>query len=356
MSLDAINLNSPSFIDKIDETFPKFKEIRENRLVKIVAMQVFKGLACVACGAGLGVLACTPIGVSLFVGLGAGAGAGALVYFAVASVHAAIQSFGFPTNRYLVAPPVSQENWSSDEKHRKFIKVLKEIAKLDCFKDWLTQEGITGQEGADRIWKDFQEGLCQGQAQNLVSLMKKHHELEGENLLNKLKAKKVFERQILEVIRADMPDNQEIIDLVNNIPDAEPLFHKSFSKSDLKHDSSLLFNELKDAKDALQDEFQVLSATIRLQNAKESHTIFVELHPTYRIYDSYNHIYTGLYEGFKSEKHFLKALQKHIKGYKSSIRPTALKYDDIIIRGYIVDQPELREAALAVRAGAQPIL
>lgn len=355
MSLDATSLNPPSFIDNIDKTFPKFKELRENRKVKRVAIPVFKGLACVACGAGLGLLACTPLGVSLVIGVGAGAAAGAFVYMAVASVHAAIQVFGFPSNYYLVAPPVSSDNLASEDKHKKFIKVLTKIAELDCFKEWLTQEGLTGQEGADRIWKEFQGGLCHGQAQALASLMKKHHELEGENLLHKMKAKKVFERQILELIRADMPNNPEVEALVKNIPDATPVFHKSFSKSDLKHDSSLLFDALKDAKDDLKDPFQVMTATIRLQNDEDAHTIFVELHPTYRIYDSYNHVYTGLYEGFKSEKRFLKALQRHIKGYQSAIRPTALKYDDIIIRGYVVDCPKAREATQLAKAGAKPI-
>lgn len=355
MTIDTTNFKSPSFIDKIDKSFPKFKEVRENRKVKIVAIQVFKALACVACGAGLGLLACTPLGVSVGIGIGAGAAAGAFIYLAVAGVHAIIQAYGFPANRYLVAPPVSSENWSSDEKHKKFIKILTKIAELDSFKEWLIQEKITAAQGADRIWKDFQGGLCQGQSQSLVSIMEKHHELEGENLLHKLKAKNVFERQILEIIRADIPNNPEISELVEKIPNSEPLFYKSFSRSDLKNDSSLLLNELKDAKDALVDPFQVLTATIRLQNDKEAHTIFVELHPTYRIYDSGNHVYTGLYEGFKSEKRFLKALQRHIKGYQSAIRPMALKYDDVIIRGYVVDCQQAREKAQLATAGAQPI-
>lgn len=355
MTLDATSLNSPSFLDNIDTTFPKFKELRENRKVKRVATQAFKGLACVACGAGLGLLACTPLGVSLFIGIGTGAAAGAFVYIAIASVHAAIQAFGFPTNHYLSTPPVSIDILASQDKHKKFIKVLTKIAELDCFKKWLIQEGLTGQEGADRIWKEFQGGLCHGQAQALVSIMKKHHELNGENLLHKLKPKKVYKQQILELIRADMPNNPEVEALVKNIPDANPIFHKSFTKSDLKHDSSLLLDALKDAKDALKDPFQVLTATIRLQNDETAHSIFVELHPTYRIYDSYNHVYTGLYKGFKSEKRFLKALQRHIKGYQSAIRPSALKYDDVIIRGYVVDCPKAREATQIAKAGAQPI-
>lgn len=356
MSVDSMNLNSPGFIDKIDESFPKFKELRENRKVQIVAKQVFKALACIACGAGLGLLACTPIGASIAIGMGAGAAAGAFVYLAVASVHAAIQAFGFPSNRYLVAPPVTIENWSSDKKHNKFIKILTEISKLDCFKEWLVSKKITAAEGADRIWKEFQGGLCQGQSQELVSLMKKHHDLTGGQLVHKLKAKKVFKRQIFEIIRADLPNNQEIAALANNIPDSKPLFHKSFSKSDLKHDHSLLLKELKDAKDSLEDPFQVLCATIRLQGDSEAHTIFVELHPTYRIYDTSNHIYTGLYEGFKTEKRFLKSLQRHIEGYHSAIRPTAVKFDDIIVRGYIVDQPKLRDAVNTAKAGGQPTL
>ncbi len=355
-SISRTDLTSPSFIDKVDKAFPKFKALRENRKVKIVAMQIFKALACVACGAGLGALACTPFGVSIFIGIGAGAAAGALVYFAVASVHAAIQAFGFPINYYLVAPPAPKDNWSSDENHQKFIKVLTKIARLDCFQEWLTQENLTAQEGADRLWKDFQGGVCQGQAQTLVSLMQKYHELKGDQLIYKLKPKKVFRQQILELIRADMPNNPEINELAKEIPNATHLFHKSFTKSELKADSSLLFNELSAAKDALDDDYQVLAATIRLQNAEEAHTIFVELHPTYRIYDSSSHIYTGLYEGFKTEKRFLKALQRHIKGYRSGIRPTAVKYDEIVIRGYIVDQPELRDAAMLARAGATPDL
>lgn len=356
MSVDATSFKSSSFIDKIDGTFPKFKELRENHKVKVVAIQVFKGLACMACGAGLGLLACTPLGISVAIGMGAGAAAGAFIFLAVAGVHAAIQAFGFPINHHLVAPPVSEENWSSDEKHKKFIKVLKEFANLDFFKEWLTQKEMTPNEGANYIWKDFQGGLCQGQSQTLIAVMKKHHELEGEKLLGKLKAKEVFKRQILEIIRSDIPNNQEVEELAKTIPNAEHLFHKSFSKAELKNDSLLLFNQLKDKKNDLTDNFQTLNATIRLQNDKDaSHTIFVELHPTYRIYDSSNHIYTGLYEGFKSEKSFLKGLQKHIEGYQSAIRPTALKYNNIIIRGYRVDHPEARDAAKHASAGALPI-
>jgi hypothetical protein len=355
MSLDATSLKSPSFMDSIDRTFPDFKELRENPKIRKVATQVFKGLACVACGAGLGLLACTPLGVSLGVGIGVGAAAGAFVYIAIASVHAAIQAFGFPSNHYLVAPPVSSDNLASEDKHKKFIKVLKKMTDLDCFQKWLDQKGLSPPEGADRLWKDFQGGLCQGQSQALVSLMKKHHELNGADLLGKLKPKKVFKRQILELIRADIPKNTEVEALVKNIPNANPIFQKSFSKAALKDNASLLLDALKDEKDALKDPFQALTATIRLQDDKGAHTIFVELHPTYRIYDSYNHIYTGLYEGFESEECFLKALQLHIQGYQSAIRPTALKYDDIIIRGYGVDCQKEKDKTLSATAGAQPI-
>ena len=356
MSLDATSFKSPGLIDKIDETFPKFKEIRENPKVIAVAKQVFKALACIAVGAGLGLLACTPLGISVGMGMGVGAAVGAIVFVAVAGVHAAIQALGFPINSHLVASPVSKDKWFSDESHKKFIKVLKKVAENPFFKDWLRKRNMTPAEGANYLWKEFQGGLCQGQSQSLITLMKKRHELKGEDLLGKLKEKEVFERQILEIIRADLPDNKEVMDLAKNIPNTERLFRKSFSKSALENDSSLLFNQLKDEKNKLKDSFQCLNATIRLQNKKDpSHTIFVELHPTYRIYDASNHIYTGLYEGFESEEQFLNSLQKHIESYHSTIRMAALKYDEIIIRGYMVDQTEARDAPNLAKAGAMPM-
>ena len=352
MSLSAPRLKSPTFKENIDSTLQTFKALGENPKVKKVAIQVFKGLACVACGAGLGLLACTPLGVSVGIGIGAGAAAGAFVYIAVASVHAAIQAYGFPSNSYLTAPPVSIDRLAPETKHKKFNKIYQHMAEQKVVQDWLKNKNFTLQEGAEHLWKEFQGGLCHGEAQALVSLMQEHYALEGEDLLKKIKSKMVFERQILELIRADIPNHHDIQDLVFNIPNATSAFHESFKRSELENYASLILNNLKDKKNTLKDDYHMLTATIRLQNTESAHTIFVGLHPTYRLYDSYNHIYTGLYEGFESEEAFLNGLQQHIQGYLSPIRPTALKFDDIIIRGYAVDCLKERDESQSVQAGS----
>lgn len=354
MPIKLSHLHPNYILQEIDKKYPKFKAFHENPKVQRVAGHAFKAIACIGFGAALGLVVVTPLGTSLLVGIGVGAGIGVLSYFSVAGVLFILKKYGFPADRFKVSPPLSKDQWFSDKNYKKFKTVYTGLTHLDCLQEWKKTHHIQSDDKAQKkLWKECQKGFCQSEAQNLIALLKEDPDLSGQGLLNKIEAEDLFHRQILEIIRADLVDNQEIEDLCLQIPNAKEILHKSFSKDELKNDPLLLNslkNELKRSK-----KYQAIAATIRLQNDNESHTIFVQLYPKFRFYDPYNPVFTGFHEGFKSKGQCLRMLQRHIQGYQTKTRPTALKFDDIIIRGYRIDCPDLKKKQQTAQAGGIPL-
>lgn len=360
-SIDFISSNC------IQDFFEPVITFCQNSKVQRIALIIFKTIGFSACGAGLGALSVAVLGcdIALLAGLsmssmfllgaGIGAGIGLFIYFATASVYTVIETYGFPTHRYRICPPLQSEKWHSDTNRVKFRKVFQDIISLDVYQTWKLHHGnLSDQKAEEKLWKLCVGGTCQGQAQSLLILLKDHLSLEGTVLLSKVKPKMVFYRQMLEYMRADLSEDPAASSLAFTIPDADPFYQKSFSKQELASDARLFRNTFTDPMHS-EDPHESIAMTIRLQNDKGSHTIFAQIHPVFRIYDPYNNVYNGLHEGFKSKQHFLKYLQKHIKGYQSSTRPCALRYNDVIIRAYRIDCPAARQLAMAADAGANPL-
>lgn len=335
----------PNYIlQQIDNKYPKFKAFHENPKVQRVASQAFKALASIAFGALLGTIVISPLGPGLLIGIGVGAGMGAFSYFAVAGVLFVLKKHGFPAHRFKVSPPLSKDRWFSDKNYKKFQTVYADLKHLDSLDVWKQKLNINSDTKAQKkLWKECQKGFCHSEAQNLISLLKDDPEITGQGLLNKIEAEDLFFRQILEIIGADN----------SVLPNTEEILNQSFSKAELKKDPLLINNLRKILKE--NDPHQAVAATIRLQNDRESHMIFVQVYPVFRFYDPYNPVFTGFHEGFKSKGQCLRMLQRHIQGYQSKTRPTALKFDEIIIKGYRVDCPDLKKKQQIVQAGGIPL-
>lgn len=348
--------SSPDCFDTISETFAPVKKFFENPKVKKVAIEILKGLACIAFGVAMGALSFTPLGAGMLaIGIGVGAGFGAFSYIGITTVQYIIKKYGFPSNRYCVAPPTSIEEWLSDDNYKKFEKVFtKKIAVLGVlYETWKTAQNIDTKDAAKAyFWKEFQKGLCQSVAQTLIPLLKEHSALDGKELLREMKSKDIFHRQMLEIMRRDLTD-PAIDTLTFEIPGTKPLPHLELKKNDLEHDPRLLINSLKTYLNQ-KNPYQALAMTIRLQReAPPAHTIYAELHPNWRFYDPSSILYSGMHEGFKSQDKFLISLQKHLLGFNSAARP-GISFDEIIIRCYLVDRPEVQKQAETAKAGTAP--
>jgi hypothetical protein len=312
----------------------------DNPEIKRVALAIFKALGCIGFTMVMGATSFAVLGSGMWaIGLGVGAAIGTFAYLTVLGVHHVIEKYGFPSHRYRVSPPLSNEILTSEKKRTKFHTMFElKVKTLACYEEWkVHHEFETDKKAEKRLLKECQKGTCQGQTQTLISLLKDHTDLKDGQILNKVKSMDVCYRQILEYIRVDIGS-----DLVFDIPGAAPDLHKSFSKEELEQDKMLLATELKEAL-VPNNAREAVAMTIRLQNdTHDSHTIFAQVHPTFRIYDNSSEIYAGLHEGFKpgNQEHFFKTLQKHILSYHSATRPGALRFDDVIIRAYRIDRPE----------------
>lgn len=184
----------------------------------------------------------------------------------------------------------------------------------------------------------------------MVNLMHKHAETEkGMTLLNRVKPKDLFYWQTLEQMRADLVGNEAVEKLARRVPDAVALELKSFTREQLKSDPVLLRNSLNNFLKP-KKAHKAVAGYIRLEGKDDKnpcHEIFVQFHPKFRFYDSYNSVLTGWYEGFESRGHLLRALQAHLEGYHSKTRPTALKWERVFVQAYLVDYSH----TAAIRAG-----
>lgn len=356
MAFKLSRLSPKSILHQIDKKYPRFKAFREDPKVQKIASQVFKAALCIGCGAGLGFVLATPLGVNIFVGIAIGAGFGAFCYVAVTGVKFILEEYGFPANKYRICPPLNKDKWFSNKNYKEFQKAFTTISKLDGFNSWKQAKNIRSNAKAEeKLWKECQKGFCHSEAQNLISLLRENHSLKGAKLLDTIEAEGLFERQLHEIIRRDLSSNVEIAKLAKTLPNAEEFLEKSFTKHELFTNSQLLSDltsQLKPSKD-----HQAIGLTLRLQNnTSDSHTLFVQLEPVFRFYDPYNPAFTGIYEGFKTPQECLQTLQKHLKGYHSKTRPTALKFDRLTLHAYRIDCPEIREEEQLVTAGANPLL
>lgn len=333
----------PSLVDSISQFI-------EDPKVKRVAKRVFEALLCIGFGAAMGVLAFAPLGAPLvLIGVGAGAGGGAFAYAVVFSVDYIIKKYGFPSNRYVTAPPISKSKWFEEANLKKFDSAFnKVISKLPTYNAWKAAKGIGSDASAKKkLLKEVQRGTCQGEAQVFIALLKDNSQLSGSNFLSKIEPKKVFIRQMCEVMRSALTLDPEMEKITFNIPHAKPLGGPiAYTKKDLK-DPDLFKNTLKPGLIKEHDN-QAIAMTIRLEDGDdEAHTLYVEMSPNLRFYDGSSFLYSGLHEGFKSEEHLLKYVQRHIRGYNSNAR-LGLSFNKVIIRPYLIDLPKVQATAGAV--------
>lgn len=351
----AVSLSSSSSL--IENTAEPNLSFFEDPKVQKVAFEVFKFIGCVGFGAVLGAITVSPLGAgALIIGVCAGGAFGAFCFLAITGVVEVVKKYGFPSNKYCIALPPDEEKWFSDKNRLKFQESFNEIKELEIYPTWKTANNFSSDIKAEKyLWKNCQKGLCQGQSQCLISLLQ-DHKIQGDALLKNLDVKTVFFRELLELIRADLPDDEEAIKLAFTIPNAEALSNPfSFSKKQLKKEPLLLCKTLGDLE--CEEAASAIAFTIRLQSKTvPCHMIFVQIGPDKecRFYDSSNSQYSGLHEGFNSKEQFLKRLQKHILAFESNARP-GLGFDDIIIRLYKIERSEAKAAALIALAGANPI-
>lgn len=329
------------------ETCAPIKNFVEDPKVQAIAIPILKALACIGIGAMLGAMTFAILPqVGMAAGIGIGAGLGLFAFGCVFSVVYVLKKYGYPCHNYCTVPSIPTEKWcSSDGKYKKFEAAFKELSPVWNRKITLSK---------DDCWTSCLKGLCQGEAQSLIALLKEHHNIEGKKLLEYLEPEGIFPRQLLEIARAESKNDSAIKKLAHDIPGTTRLKKICYTKTELQNNPRLLV-ELKE-KLKKDNDYQAVAMTIRLQGKKYTpHTIFVEMHPRMRFYDSLNPIYTGMHEGFDTEELFLECLQRHILGYQSLLRPF-VGFDEIIIRPYKIDHSDLEEKETVARVGAQPLI
>lgn len=329
----SISLTANNLFSSCDKVKDSIKNFYGNPKVQKIAKEIFKAISCIVFGAAMGALLFSPLGMT-FAGFGIGVGIGALAYFAVAIVYHTIQTYGFPSHRYRTTSCITTDQWLTEEAKKKFNQAFDDLKPLNCFQQWAKNPSNT----KEKMWSEFHKGLCQGEAQGLIMLLKNYSSLRGEEFLGRLKPKTVFYRQMLEIIRANLPETPGA-----DIPDANQIDLITFTHTELANNPKFLFDKLS----SLQSGDKAVAMTIRLQNSKGAHTIFAEISPNLRFYDPINYIFTGLHENFPSKEKFLKSLQAHIEGYQSITRPLGFKYDEVIIRIYEIDPEITQTTAIA---------
>lgn len=321
-----------------------------------VSVEVLKGLGIVFAGASFGALA----GVSfegwipVVICAGVGAFAAGTAYAVAKVAMLLIQKFGYPASRFIEDKPLSHDDWFSDENREHFDKYLKTLKNETWYKNW---QKLHKNKGTDRfLWRQLQKGTCYGEASAILQAVQKNPAMRTSKILRKVKVKTIFQKQILEIIRADITkaligkdsglngikraeletDLQKVVDLTKKVDNAQMTPSEHIPKASILNPQK--FSEtLKKLYEQTEKSHpnRTYTALVRLESSKKAHSLFVQFSGKhFRIYDSYN-AKTGFYR-FQDKASLDTNLQKILKSYIKMPSLSFHTYRDAKIQFYAV--------------------
>lgn len=329
-------------LQRLEQKLSSIKKVLSSPKVKKVALEVLKGLVSVIIGGGLGALMLSPLGtVFIIVGASVGAGVAGIAYGIATGTLIGVKKNGYPAYAFRTSPPLSVEQWLTDENQAIFKEVFtQKIAPQPWFDAWKQLKKLKSASSLrSHLWRRIQKGVSHGEAQILVKKVKAKPSEASKVLLKKISAETLYHQQILEMIWSDFKR-------ANHEPELTAIAPLVHAISGVQEEPSLTFELDKFGDEqtfrvALEPLIQQAAAgtplmmTMRLEGGNDAHTLFIQMAPKLRFYDSYSVRFTGFHEGFNDMNAFIAALFSHLKGYYSRFRPGSLHFQRAVIRPYI---------------------
>lgn len=328
----------PSIYNCVQKTPLLNKVIKDEvqlRKVLNVALEVLKGLGVALAGAAFGVF--VGLGYESLAPLAACAALGAIVggtaYLTGKLVTTLIKKFAYPADSYLRIKALPHEDWLTDENRYVFNKSVKEFKSQAWFTNWLKENKLGDNKDLSRakrfLWKKIQKDTSYGETHAILDKASLKNEISSQSLLRQVDERIVFKQQILESIRQELSekyaknptpslkiDLDTVTDAAKKTNNSRPSTEISLKDEEIAN-AALFQKALTEAlaKFKQQNPSKNCAATIQLNSAKKSHTLFAEFaDKKSRFYDSYN-AKTGFYDRFPNEKEFSTNLQKHLRAY-----------------------------------------